>query len=64
MWFGNLATPEWWDNIILKESTVSWFMVFAADHTYGDFNYADEYMVLYELIVSVLVGLVLHKTLQ
>ena len=21
MWFGNLATPQWWDNIILKESS-------------------------------------------
>ena len=36
---------------MLKESTVSWFMAFATDALYDDFDFKDEYIVLYELIV-------------
>jgi alanyl aminopeptidase len=36
MWFGNLVTPEWWNDIWLNESFASWMMYKAADTYWPD----------------------------
>jgi len=36
MWFGNLVTPEWWDDIWLNEAFASWIMYKAADAYWPD----------------------------
>jgi alanyl aminopeptidase len=36
MWFGNLVTPEWWNDIWLNESFASWIMYKAADAYWPD----------------------------
>ena len=36
MWFGNLVTPEWWNDIWLNESFASWIMFKAADAYWPD----------------------------
>jgi alanyl aminopeptidase len=36
MWFGNLVTPEWWNDIWLNEAFASWIMFKAADAYWPD----------------------------
>lgn len=36
MWFGNLVTPEWWNDIWLNESFASWIMYKASDTYWPD----------------------------
>jgi alanyl aminopeptidase len=36
MWFGNLVTPEWWNDIWLNESFATWMMYKASDAYWPD----------------------------
>ncbi len=40
MWFGNLVTPEWWNDIWLNESFTTWMMYTTADRYWpsGEFD--------------------------
>ncbi|MSQ14321.1 MAG: M1 family peptidase [Dehalococcoidia bacterium] len=38
MWFGDLVTMEWWDNLWLNESFASWMACKAMDHLYPEWN--------------------------
>ncbi|MFQ5875096.1 MAG: M1 family metallopeptidase, partial [Dehalococcoidia bacterium] len=38
MWFGDLVTMEWWDDLWLNESFASWIGNKAVDHLYPEWN--------------------------
>ena len=38
MWFGDLVTMAWWDNLWLNESFASWMACKAMDHLYPEWN--------------------------
>ena len=38
MWFGDLVTMEWWDDLWLNESFASWMGDKAVDHLYPEWN--------------------------
>ena len=38
MWFGDLATMEWWDDLWLNESFASWMGNKASDHLHPEWN--------------------------
>ncbi len=38
MWFGDLVTMEWWDNLWLNESFASWMACKAMDYLYPEWN--------------------------
>ena len=38
MWFGDLVTMEWWDDLWLNESFASWMGDKAVDHQYPEWN--------------------------
>ncbi len=44
MWFGNLVTPEWWNDLWLNESFASWMMYKAADGYWPDGEFDRETM--------------------
>jgi len=45
MWFGDLVTQMWWDDVWLKEGMASWLMMVATDSQYTDFNHSDDFFI-------------------
>lgn len=42
MWFGNLVTPEWWNDIWLNEAFAAWIMYKAADRYWPEGEFGRE----------------------
>ena len=38
MWFGNLVTMPWWDDVWLNEAFATWFEIKAANEVYPEYN--------------------------
>lgn len=50
MWFGDLVTQVWWDDVWLKEGMASWLMMVATDNQYKDFNHSDDFFIQTSMI--------------
>ncbi|CAK0857729.1 unnamed protein product [Prorocentrum cordatum] len=45
MWFGNLVTMEWWDQLWLNEGFANWMQTHAADVLFPEWSIWDQYIV-------------------
>jgi tricorn protease interacting factor F2/3 len=45
MWFGNLVTMKWWDDLWLNESFATYLAYKAVDHFYPEWQVLDKYIV-------------------
>jgi len=44
MWFGNLVTMKWWDDLWLNESFATFVETLATDTLYPEFNHMDSFL--------------------
>lgn len=45
MWFGDLVTQTWWNDLWLKEGMASWLMMVATDAQFTDFDHSDDFFI-------------------
>lgn len=44
MWFGNLVTMQWWDDLWLKEGFANWMESFCSDHLFPEWGVWESYI--------------------
>lgn len=44
MWFGDLVTMKWWDDLWLNEAFATWFAIKVVDNVFPEWDYGKEYV--------------------